>query len=393
MTPEWRRCSVRDLLSSVTAGVSVNGQSRPREAGEIGVLKISAVTYGIFRPEENKAVLPTELERARENPRAGCILVSRANTADLVGATVYVAKDHPDLVLPDKLWQLFPDTALADGRWLQAFLSMPSMRARISEAATGTSGSMKNIGREQFLALDISVPPLPEQRKIAAILSSVDDAIEASHAVIDQLQVVKKAMMAELLTKGLPGRHKHFKQTEIGAVPDEWRMGVVSDFLLLQRGFDLTEKAAVPGSIPVVSSGGISYYHNQASAKPPGVVTGRKGRLGKVFLLEQPFWPHDTTLWVCDFKGNSPEYVVWYLRSLHLEQFDSATAVPTLNRNIVHPLPAAFPPVEEQMRIALILSAVESREASEVETLRGHERLKSALMSVLLTGEVRVKRE
>ena len=66
------------------------------------------------------------------------------------------------------------------------------------------------------------MPPLPEQRKIAAILSSVDDAIEKTQAVIDQVQVVKRGLMQELLTRGLPGRHTRFKQTEIGEVPEEW---------------------------------------------------------------------------------------------------------------------------------------------------------------------------
>ena len=83
---------------------------------------------------------------------------------------------------------------------------------------------MKNLSQEKFLTLGLSTPPLGEQRKIAAILSSVDDVIEATQAVIDQLQVVKKAMMAELLTRGLPGRHTLFKQTEIGEVPEEWRL-------------------------------------------------------------------------------------------------------------------------------------------------------------------------
>ena len=66
-------------------------------------------------------------------------------------------------------------------------------------------------------------PPLPEQRKIAAILSSVDDAIEKTQAVIDQVQVVKKGLMQELLTRGIPGRHTRFKKTEIGEIPEEWR--------------------------------------------------------------------------------------------------------------------------------------------------------------------------
>ena len=63
-----------------------------------------------------------------------------------------------------------------------------------------------------------SCRPLPEQRKIAAILSSVDDAIEKTQAVIDQVQVVKRGLMQELLTRGLPGRHTRFKQTEIGEI-------------------------------------------------------------------------------------------------------------------------------------------------------------------------------
>ena len=68
------------------------------------------------------------------------------------------------------------------------------------------------------------MPPLPEQRKIAAILSSVDDAIEKTQAVIDQVQAVKRGLMQELLTRGLPGRHTRFKQTEIGEIPESWEL-------------------------------------------------------------------------------------------------------------------------------------------------------------------------
>jgi type I restriction enzyme S subunit len=70
--------------------------------------------------------------------------------------------------------------------------------------------------------MEVLLPSLPEQRKIAAILSSVDETIEKTEAVIERLQVVKKAMMQELLTRGLPGRHTRFKKTEIGEIPEEW---------------------------------------------------------------------------------------------------------------------------------------------------------------------------
>ena len=80
------------------------------------------------------------------------------------------------------------------------------------------------VNKADLAGLRIPLPPLREQRKIAAILSSVDDAIEKTQAVIDQVQVVKRGLMQELLTRGLPERHTEFKQTEIGRLPAEWEV-------------------------------------------------------------------------------------------------------------------------------------------------------------------------
>ncbi len=89
-----------------------------------------------------------------------------------------------------------------------------------------------SLNRADLGALRLPLPPIVEQRKIAAILSSADEAIEATQAVIDQLQVVKKAMMAELLTRGLPGRHSRFKQSEIGELPADWHVVDLQDVIV-----------------------------------------------------------------------------------------------------------------------------------------------------------------
>ena len=78
---------------------------------------------------------------------------------------------------------------------------------------------------------------LSEQRKIAAILSSVDDAIEKTQKIIDQAQLVKRGLMQILLTRGLPGRHTRFKQTEIGEIPEEWAMAPGIDLFRLSGGY------------------------------------------------------------------------------------------------------------------------------------------------------------
>lgn len=202
MLPEgWKRCLLGDLIRELESGVSVNGLDRPAEPGEAGVLKISAVTSGIFDPQQNKAIRQDEVSRARSTPRADRILVSRCNTAELLGASVYVDIDYPLLFLPDKLWQLEPVST--DGicmRWLAGWLAADPTRSEISSLASGSSGSMKNIAKDSFLNLVVSVPPYDEQQSIARALATWDEAARNLRSQILSLEKSKQALMQQLLT-------------------------------------------------------------------------------------------------------------------------------------------------------------------------------------------------
>lgn len=140
-----------------------------------------------------------------------------------------------------------------------------------------------------------------------------------------------------------------------------WIDTIIGDQFTLQRGVDITRKQQRPGPVPVVSSGGIGSYHDEAVSEGPGVVIGRKGSLGTVFFLDGPYWPHDTTLWVKDFKGNDERFVYYFLKNLDVMHLDVGSANPTLNRNHVHPLATLWPPLPEQRRIAEILGALDDK--------------------------------
>lgn len=132
----------------------------------------------------------------------------------------------------------------------------------------------------------------------------------------------------------------------------------LGDVLTLQRGFDITKSEQTDGEIPIVSSSGISSYHNKWKVKGPGVVIGRKGTLGTVHFIQSNYWPHDTTLWIKDFKGNDPRFLSYFLQTLKLENFDVGASNPTLNRNHVHKIKIIFPKkLDIQKRIAATLSA------------------------------------
>lgn len=130
----------------------------------------------------------------------------------------------------------------------------------------------------------------------------------------------------------------------------------LGDLLMFQRGFDITKQQQSDGLVPIVSSSGVSSFHNESKVAGPGVVIGRKGSLGTVHYLDTDYWPHDTTLWVKDFKANSPRFLSYFLATLHLEVFDTGSSNPTLNRNHVHKIRVQCAPAPVQRKIAAILA-------------------------------------
>jgi type I restriction enzyme S subunit len=117
----------------------------------------------------------------------------------------------------------------------------------------------------------------------------------------------------------------------------------------------------IEGNIPVAGSNGIIGYHNQSTTKAPGITIGRSGNLGNAFLYEDDFWAHNTTLYVKDFKGNYEIFIYYFLKSFDFKQFNVGSAVPTLNRNHIHPLDILLPPLPEQKAIASILSSLDDK--------------------------------
>lgn len=132
----------------------------------------------------------------------------------------------------------------------------------------------------------------------------------------------------------------------------DWEQRKVIDVAPLQRGFDLPTSQMEEGPYPVVMSNGVGGYHSSYKVKGPGVVTGRSGTIGKLHYIEVDYWPHNTSLWVTDFKANYPKFIYYLYQHLDLSTFSSGSGVPTLNRNDVHDAKVFIPVIEEQKRIS-----------------------------------------
>lgn len=192
----WDCFTIGKLISTIESGWSGNGKQREKHADEIAVLKVSAVTKGYFIPTECKVLDDQHNIKKYVYPQKGDILFSRANTKEMVGATVLIKKDYPDLILPDKLWKIRFCTDV-NPIYMKHVLSTTTVRNAFSAASTGTSGSMYNVSMEKFKGVIIPVPPLSVQNQFAAFVERVDQQKQTVQQSLDKLELMKKALMQE----------------------------------------------------------------------------------------------------------------------------------------------------------------------------------------------------
>lgn len=137
----------------------------------------------------------------------------------------------------------------------------------------------------------------------------------------------------------------------------KWQDVTLGDVLTLKRGYDLPQRERRTGDVPIISSSGVTDFHDTIKVRGPGVVTGRYGTLGEIFYVESDYWPLNTSLYVQNFKGNHPRFISYFLQTLNFVTQNVAGAVPGVNRNVLHMMPVKLPPLETQQQIAAILSA------------------------------------
>lgn len=266
-----------------------------------------------------------------------------------------------------------------DGLTLPEYVSYLAGWAEVRDQAIGlmegTSGRQR-VPNWAFDEIDVPIPPLDEQRRIAEVLRSVDETITFSEQAADQ---------AELALASARGHLTGQDGSEL-----DWTLQPLIDCFQLQRGHDLPVQNRIDGSVPVIASNGFVGFHDHAPIPAPAVITCRSGTIGKVSYLDGPCWPLNTTLFVRDFKGSNPRFVYHFLSAFPLAQHATGTGVPTLNRNDVHAVEVFWPERGEQDVRAEILDSLEVTLLTARAALEASRTLKMTLADDLLSGRVRV---
>ncbi len=314
-------------------------------------------------------------EMQRFEIRADDLIMSCSGT---MGRIAIVPKDVKPGIINQALLKLTPGAAILN-TFLKPWMESEAFQDAIKEYSGGAA--IQNVASVKVLKeIAVPLPSIQEQQRIVAILDEAFEGIATAKANAEQNLQNARAIFESQLQSVFDQRVAGWVETTIG------------DQVTFQRGFDITKNQQTLGNVPVVSSGGIKSFHDTAMAKAPGVVIGRKGTLGKVFYLSENFWPHDTTLWIKDFKGNHPRFVYYFLRNLDVAHLDTGTANPALNRNVLHQIHINWPRLDMQPSLVTMFDNLEinsERLANIYERkLAALDELKKSLLQRAFAGEL-----
>lgn len=192
----WKQVPLSFCIERIENGKSFVCDSEARQGEWPAILKLSAVTYGFYRPKENKALLNENQFVEEAVVRVSDLLFTRKNTPELVGMCAYVYDTPPKLMMPDLLFRL-NTTPACNKVFLWKLINHDLFRGRIKAIATGSAKSMSNISKERLLNLEIILPPLEIQEQFAAFVEQIDKSKAAVQKALDQTQLLFDSLMQE----------------------------------------------------------------------------------------------------------------------------------------------------------------------------------------------------
>jgi len=371
----WKQDPLSQYIGSLDAGVSVNSGDRPATGSELGILKTSAVSGGIFNREENKIVEQIEEVARLKTPVQGdTIIISRMNTPKLVGENAYVKTSNPSLFLPDRLWAA-KGKAQSSMRFLSYILGGGRTRRRISDLGTGTSGSMKNIAKKDVLALEVIVPTLSEQNKIAGFLGAVDTNITQLAKKKRLLEDYKNGCMQQLFSQKI-----RFKDTDGNDFPD-WEMKQLGEVATIVGGgtpdsgedeywggeiawFTPTEMKSkyVTDSVRRISISGLK--KSSAKLLPIGtILVSTRATIGDLSISKKECCTNQgfQSLIMKDQNYNEFWYYWIVFNKKELLRRASGSTFLEINKSEISKIPVRRPHPAEQRKIADFLAALDTK--------------------------------
>lgn len=421
--PDWRTVQLHEV-----ADIRVSNVDKKAVAGELPVKLCNYMD--VYGNDYIRADLPfmeataTAVEIERFGVRRGDVMITKdSETPDDIGIASVVLDDIESLVCGYHLAQLRPREAVVDPTYLSKQLSLPETSAYFAQRATGST--RYGLSTRTIAQTPIRLAPLVEQQRIAAILTSLDTAIEATEALIEKHQQIKAGLMLDLFTRGVgtdgtPRRDASdgLTQTPLGRMPAAWHPSTVGQSFGIDSGITLgPHRRPAKRAAPYLRVANVyrdelrldDISHLEAMAGDESCVLRAKdllvveghanpSEIGRCAIVTEAaagmlFQNH---LFRLRAHAVSAEFGLLWLNSFHLQRYwertcSTSSGLNTINRRMLNAAPIYVPSSEEQACIVAIAGAARGRLDAERTSLAKLRMQKQGLMQDLLTGKVPVR--
>lgn len=318
----------------------------------------------------------------RATPQEDDLIFAREATA----GNVALIQEGEKVCLGQRTVLIRPNKALVNPAFLTYFLLAPKQQYNLLSTANGATVAHVNLPAIRDLKLEL--PNLDVQRRIADVLSRYYALIENYQRQIKLLEEAAQRLYKEwFVDLRFPG---HQSIPIINNLPQSWQKKSVNDVLTFYRGYDLTKNSFKNGKYPVVGSTSILGYHCNYKIDGPGIVTGRSGSLGVYQLIWENFWPHNTSLYVSDFKGHDIFFIYCLLNTLDFTTLNSGGAIPSLNRNTLSNIEVLEPSMDLQDAFSRIVKPMFVKQRNLSTQIRNLSEARDRLLPKLMSAEIEV---
>jgi len=386
----WKPVTLKNVVTEIKNGFA----SGKRDENGIVQIRMNNVTSKgkLTLDSYLKVPLPKDMEFWKL--KNGDFLFNNTNSYDLVGKSAVFTETPFPCTFSNHFTRIrFNENEILPEIVLHHFLILWGMGYFKSVAIRHVGQSA--VHSKYLLNLKIPLPPIPEQKRIAEVLTTVDTAIQKEDEAIAKTERLKKGLMRKLLTEGIG--HTEFKEVKgIGKIPKEWDVVKLGEALTLSNG--QRPRFSKTGDIPVYGANGIMGFTDSFTVNNDyTIIIGRVGASGEVHLAEGKLWISDNAIYSETYNEDKifPTFLHYLLIHRNLKQFASKTTHPIITQSFLKsfkiPLPPHSDDYSEQKRIAEILSTIDTKLDLERKHKHKLERIKKGLMNDLLTGKKRVR--
>jgi len=288
---------------------------------------------------------------------------------------------------------------LIDLDYLYYLLCTREYRGYILGTATGST--VKHTSPTKILDYKINLPELHVQKKVSSILSSLDKKILVNNKTIELLEQISQTIFKSwFIDFEFPNEEgKPYKSSggamvnsELGEIPSSFKTGNFKDILELKYGKSLTKKNRIPGEYPVYGSGGITGTHVDYLITGPGLIIGRKGSIGTLYLEFNNFYPIDTVFYV-ESEIYEPTFLYLLFKQYDFTKSNNDSAVPGLNRDFVYNTKIIIPMDNIVREFQKIITPIYEQIENTLLETKKLQSLRDFLLPKLISGETKISKE